>query len=139
MVNKKYILIYLCLALIPIVMLAIEYPALPEMVAVRNNGMKPEDFENKAQLWLMPIINLIIATVALYLPKLEKRRSLNIDGSIAEKMFVAIICLFDGVFAIELLMAKGTLTMSSFGMVIFVILIVPTIMTIVLGVMQNKK
>ncbi len=139
MVSKKYIAIYLFLALVPIVFLAIEYPSLPEMVALRNNGQSPEDFENKIQLWITPAIGLGLAITGIFIPKIPSKKKLNMSQSVIEKIFVVLMLVYDGVFALELSMAKGDLSNSNLAMTILLVSVLPIVVISVLGVIQSKN
>lgn len=138
MVNKKYIAIYLFLALLPIIILAIEYPSLPEMVAVRNNGVSPDDFENKIQLWFLPILTILLAIFGMFTPKLGSKKLMTVSVGLAEKVFVFVLFMFDFAFAIELSMAKGILANINLGLIVLVICILPIVFISVLGLILVK-
>ncbi len=138
MVSKKYIAIYLFLALVPIIVLGIAYPSLPEMVAVRNNGRSPEDFESKIQLWLVPVLTVLIAIVGMFIPKLDRKKLLNVNRGIAEKVFVFVLLLFDLAFAIELNMASGAINLN-LGLTVLVVSLLPILFIIVIGLIQSKS
>ncbi len=139
MVSKKYIAIYLFLALVPIVFLAIEYPSLPEMVALRNNGRSPEDFENKIQLWLLPIMTVLFAILGIFIPKLDRKKLSNVTKDIGEKVFIFVLMMFDIVFAIELNMATGAILNVNYGLVVMAVCILPIIFITVIGLFESKS
>ncbi len=139
MVNKKYKAIYLFLAIVPIITLAIIYPSLPEMVAVRNNGRSIEDFENKIHLWLLPTLTMLLAIFGMFIPKLESKKLSNVSRVIAEKVFVFVLLFFDFVFAIELNMATGTINVN-LGLIVLVVCILPIVFITGIGMIQiNSK
>ncbi len=138
MVSKKYIAIYLFLALVPIIALAIVYPTLPEMVAVRNNGRSPEDFENKITMWLLPVLTGLFAILGMFIPKLDGKKLLNVKRGITEKVFVFLLLMFNLVFAIELNMASGAIAVN-LGLIVLVVSILPILFIIAVGFIQSKS
>ncbi len=139
MVSKKYIVIYLFLALVPVVFLAMEYSALPDMVALRNNGQSPEDFGNKINLWLTPTFGLLLAIIGVFIPKIPKKKKVNMSQSVTEKIFVVLLLVYDGVFAIELSMAKGGLSNSNLGMTVLLVSLLPIVVISVIGLIKSKN
>ncbi len=139
MFSKKYLIIYLFLALIPIIILAIEYPSLPEMVAVRNNGRSPEDFENKIQLWLLPIMTVLFAILGIFIPKLDRKKLMNANNNISQKVFMFVLMMCNIVFAIELNMATGAISNVNYGLVVMAVCILPIIFIIVIGLIESKR
>lgn len=73
MVNKKYAIIYLLIALIPLIYTAMVYGSAPDTIPTHYNAQGIADaYGSKSQLWLMPGITFVIAISGLFMPFLTK-------------------------------------------------------------------
>ncbi len=138
MVNKKYLLIYLFLAIVPIVVLGVIYPSIPEEIVLRNPGTANEGYGSKLNLWLLPIINCVIALLGIWSPTLSKKNLANVGQKTGEKIIVVVMVLLVSVFSMEVLMAKNIMTVGTFGIVLFVLLM-PIIVISIIGAIQSRN
>ncbi len=138
MVSKKYMFIYLFLAIAPMVLLGIVYPSLPAEIVLRNPGTPNEGYGSKLNLWLLPAINVIIALMGICSPTLSRKNLMNVGQKVGEKILVLVMVIFNIVIIIETLIAKNLMTVSAFGIALFVILM-PIIVIFMIGIILRKS
>ncbi len=122
MIKDKYLVIYILLILLPLMVLLLVYPKLPEMIVVRNAGTLPSDFENKSTLFILPIINIFIGIMAIFTPILEKNKFTNLSINVTKKVFLFVLIIFNIVIYTEILMAMNIITINTFLFMLFILL-----------------
>lgn len=83
MINKKYTALYLFLAVIPLIYVAMVFGGAPEIVPTHFNVEGIADgFGSKWTLWILPVVVVVIAIVAMYTPFLTKFAKQKDDKSL---------------------------------------------------------
>ncbi len=98
MVNKRYTLVYVLLALIPLVYLGLVFGDAPDTIPTHFNAEGlADDYGSKWTLFFMPVVVALIAISALFTPFLTKFAKQKEDKSLnmVAKFNIAILIMFD--------------------------------------------
>ncbi len=98
MVNKKYTLLYVVLALIPLIYLGLVFGDAPDTIPTHFNAEGlADDYGSKWTLFLMPVMVAVVAISALFAPFLTKFAKQKEDKSLntVAKFNIAVLVMFD--------------------------------------------
>ncbi len=98
MVNKRYTLLYVVLALIPMIYLGTVFGNAPDVVPTHFNAEGvADDFGSKWTLFLMPVAVAVVAIAALFAPFLTKFAKQKDDKSLnmVAKLNIAVLIMLD--------------------------------------------
>ncbi len=98
MVNKRYTLLYLVLALIPMIYLGMVFGDAPDSIPTHFNAEGfADDYGSKWTLFIMPLAVAIVAIAALFAPFLTKFAKQKDDKSLnmVAKLNIAVLIMLD--------------------------------------------
>ncbi len=135
MVSKKYVVIYLILAIVPIIVLGLLYPGLPDQIQMKSSGNPTSMYSGKFTLWLIVLLEFMVALAAIWSPTLSKKKKITISQSTAEKFYVWVMLYIDGLLVMFILEAKNIGNSE----VLMVMTFIPLVIGIVTAQLNEKN